>query len=125
MRQLMRTIAGEQFAVELARLAVDDKCDDVTVMDLRGRSSVTDFFLICTGTSDRQMRATAENMRMYAKKLGERPYAVSGFENATWILVDFVDVVVHIFTEQQRRYYDLELLWGDAPRINWVRSASA
>jgi len=121
----MRTIAAEQFAVELARLADDNKCEEVTVMDLRGRSSVTDFFVIGTGTSDRQMRATADDMRDYAKKLGERPFSVCGFEHATWILVDFVDVVVHVFTEQQRHYYDLELLWGDAPRVNWARSASA
>lgn len=121
----MRTIAAEQFAIELARLADGNKCDDVTAMDLRGRSSVTDFFVICSGTSDRQMRSTADAMEDYARKLGERPYSVTGYRTAHWILVDFVDVVVHIFTSEHRRYYDLELLWGDAPRLNWARSATA
>lgn len=121
----MRVIAAEQFAIELARLADDNKCDDMTVMDLRGRSTVTDFFVICSGTSDRQMRSTTDAMVDYAKKVGERPYGTSGYDTATWILVDFVDVVVHVFTSEHRRYYDLELLWGDAPRLNWVRAATA
>ncbi len=121
----MRKIAAEQFAVELARAAHDNKCEDVTVMDLRGRSSVTDFFVICTGTSDRQIRSTADELQDFARKLEEKPFNVSGYEHATWILIDFVDVVVHIFTAEQRYYYDLELLWGDAPRLNWKKSASA
>jgi len=121
----MNGIGAEQFAIELARLASDNKCDDVTVMDLRGRSSVTDFFVICSGSSDRQMRSTADVMEAHAKKLGERVYGVCGYQTAQWILVDFVDVVVHIFAAEQRQYYDLELLWGDAPRLSWARSASA
>lgn len=121
----MRAIGAEQFAIELARLVTDNKCDEVTAMDLRGISSVTDFFVICNGTSDRQMRSTSDAMEEYAKKLGERPYGVCGYATATWILVDFIDVVVHIFAAEQRRYYDLELLWGDAPRLSWARSASA
>lgn len=121
----MRAIGAEQFAIELARLADDNRCDEVTAMDLRGLSSVTDFFVICNGTSDRQMRSTSDSMAEYAKKLGERPYGISGHATATWILIDFVDVVVHIFMPEQRRYYDLELLWGDTPRLKWARSATA
>lgn len=121
----MPKMSAEQFAVEMARLADDNKCDDVTVMDLRGRSSVADFFLLCSGTSDRQMRSTSDAMWDHAKKLGSRPYGLSGYDNAAWILLDFVDVVVHIFTEETRSFYDLELLWGDAPRLNWTRSATA
>lgn len=118
-------MAAEQLAVELARLADDNKCDDVTVMDLRGRSSVTDFFIIGSGTSDRQMRSTTDVLIEHAKKLGVRPYGRAGYDHAEWILVDFVDIIVHIFTPGMRRYYDLELLWGDAPTINWARSATA
>lgn len=116
---------SEQFAIELARLADGHRCDDVTVMDLRGLSPVTDFFVICSGTSERQMRTAAEHMIDYGKKLGEPPYSRAGLDSATWILVDFVDVVVHIFTPEHRRYYDLELLWGDAPRIEWAQAESA
>jgi ribosome-associated protein len=116
---------SREFAIELARLATDDKCEEVTVMDLRGLSPVTDFFVICSGTSDRQMRTTAEHMMEYGKSRGEPPFTKAGLESASWILVDFVNVVVHIFTPEHRTYYDLELLWGDAPRIAWQRKESA
>ncbi len=107
------------FAIELARVAHDLKCEDVTCMDLRGICGVTDFSVICTGTSDRQMRATADHMVEMGRRHDERPYGVSGYETATWILLDYIDVVVHIFARPYRDYYDLELLWGDAPRLDW------
>ncbi len=94
-------------------------------MDLRGLSAVTDFTVICTGTSERQMRAVASKLTEYGKKVGEKPYGVSGLDACTWVLLDFVDVVVHIFAPAYRNYYDLELLWGDAPRVEWKRSESA
>ncbi len=118
-------MAAEQFSVELARLADDNKCEDIAIMDLRGRSSVTDFFVIASGSSDRQLRSTADLLKSHAKKLGEKPYSICGYDTASWILVDFVDVVVHLFLPVSRQYYDLELMWGDAPRISWARSASA
>ena len=116
---------GLQLAIDLARIARGDKCEDVTVMDLRGMSPVTDYFVICSGTSDRQMRTAAEHAIEYGKKIGEPPFTKSGADSATWILVDFVNVVLHVFTPEHRLYYDLELLWGDAPRVAWQRSASA
>ena len=116
---------GRQLAIELARITHDDRCEDVAVMDLRGLSPVTDFFVICSGTSDRQMRTAADHAIEYGRKIGEPPFSKSGLETATWILIDFVNVVLHIFTPEHRDYYDLELLWGDAPRIDWSRSASA
>lgn len=114
-----------QFAVELARIAHDSKAEDVVAFDLRGISPVTDFTVIGTGTSDRQMRAVAQRAIEYAEKVGERPYGFSGRESARWILIDFVDVVFHIFAKAYRSYYDLELLWGDAPRLEWVRGETA
>lgn len=111
-----------QFAIEISRLAADDRSEDVVALDLRGISPVTDFTVICTGSSDRQMRALAEHILVYAKKVGEKPYGVCGQEHATWIVIDFVDVVVHIFAKPYRDFYDLELLWGDAPSIDWARS---
>ena len=115
----------QQFAVELARILDDDKCDDVVVMDLRGISPVTDFFVIATGGSDRQMKSAAEHVIGHGKRVGSPPFSKAGLDTATWILVDFVNVVVHIFTTEHRNYYDLELLWGDAPHIDWARTASA
>lgn len=122
----MKTQAGaEQFAVEAARIAHDFKCEDVVVMDLRGLSAVTDFFVIGTGTSDRQMRAVAEKIEEYGHKVGNRVFGRGGYDVGQWLLVDFVDVVVHLFDRHRRGYYDLELLWGDAPKVEWALPASA
>ena len=109
---------GRQFAIDAARMAHDLHCADPVVMDLRGLSSVTDFFVICTGTSDRQMRAVAERVVEHGHGLGYRLFGRAGEQTAQWILLDFVDVVVHIFDAPRRAYYDLELLWGDAPKID-------
>ena len=117
--------SAHQFVIELARIAHDNKSENVVVLDLRGISQVTDYVLICTGTSERQMRAVAEQAMEYGKKVGERPYGVAGFDAASWILLDYVDVVLHVFAKTYRDYYDLELLLGDAPRIEWARSESA
>ena len=114
-----------QFAVELARIAQDTQSQDVVALDLRGISPVTDIVVVCTGTSDRQMRALVDRLVEYGKKVGQRPFGLSGYENAAWILIDYVDVVFHIFAKPYREYYDLELLWGDAPRVEWARSESA
>lgn len=116
---------ARQFAIELARIAHDNKSEDVVALDLRGISPVTDFVVICTGTSERQMRTVADRIGEYGRKVGERPYGVSGLEGGVWILLDYVDVVVHVFAGAYRSYYDLELLWGDAPRVQWARSESA
>ncbi len=110
---------GLAFARQSARIAEENRAEDVLILDLRGLSAVADFFVIATGTSDRQMRAIANQIEQEGKAVGQRPYRVSGYENGTWILVDYVDVVVHLFDPQRRTYYDLELLWGDAPRIDW------
>ena len=114
-----------QFAIQLARIAHENKAEDVVALDLRGISPVTDFTVIGTGTSDRQMRTVADQAVEYGTKLGERPYGFTGYQSATWILIDFVDVVLHVFGRPYRAYYDLELLWGDAPRLEWTRSESA
>ena len=118
-------MSAPQFAVEIARVAHDNKSEDVTVFDLRGISQVMDFAVICTGTSDRQIRAVADRATEYARKVGEQPYGFCGYENATWVVIDYVDVVLHVFARPYRAYYDLELLWGDAPRLEWARSESA
>ncbi len=117
--------SAPQFAIELARIAHDSKSEDVVALDLRGISTVTDYTVICTGTSERQIRAVADTVIEYGKKVGERPYGFCGYENAVWVVVDYVDVVFHIFSKPSREYYDLELLWGDAARLEWARSESA
>lgn len=83
-------------------------------------SSVADFFVIATGTSDRQMRAVADHLREFAKEHDYPCMGVEGYEQTQWILLDFVDVIVHVFDQQRRTFYDLELLWGDVPKVDWL-----
>jgi ribosome-associated protein len=121
----MPTDNGERFAIEAARVAHEHNADEVTVMDLRGLSPVTDFFVVCSGPSDRQRRTVCDMIREHGRTLGTKPLGVTGYQTANWILLDFVDVVIHIFAPEYREYYDLELLWGDATRLNWSPSATA
>jgi ribosome-associated protein len=101
--------------VRAAELALDRKATDVTALDLRGVSSATDFFLLATGNSDIQVRAIAEHVLDGMKEEGVRPMHVEGMDRARWILMDYVDLVVHVFHPSAREFYQLETLWGDAP----------
>ncbi|UCG17546.1 MAG: ribosome silencing factor [Phycisphaerales bacterium] len=112
-------IEARDLAIRVARLASEHRAQEVAVLDLRGLSPVTDYFVICSGTSDRQMRAVFDVLTAEGKKTGWEPFGSAGYESATWMLLDFVDVVVHIFAPDYRQYYDLEMLWGDAPRVDW------
>ncbi len=116
---------GLNFAIEAARIADDNRAEDVVVLDLRGISSIADFFVIGTGTSDRQMQAVIDQIEVFGRKVGQKPLGYNGRESDTWVLADYVDVVIHMFSREKRRYYDLELLWGDAPRVEWQRAATA
>lgn len=109
------------FAVELARLALARHCRDIVVLDLRGLSPVTDFFVIATGTSARQMASLAQEM---SETASSSPLSVGGLPQGAWVLIDFIDVVVHLFDADHRSYYDLEMLWGDAPKVRWKKPAS-
>ncbi len=108
-------------AVELARVLADDKCDDVVVLDVSGLSQMSDFLVIASGTSDRQMRSALDDATKAAAALGVNGVRHDVDDRATWVLADFVDVVVHIFEPNTRAHYDLEMLWADAPRIAWER----
>ena len=111
---------AKQFAIETARIAAESQSQDVVVLDVRGMSPVTDYFVIGSGTSDRQMRAVFDAIRAHGVTVGERPLGVAGYDTAAWMLLDYVDVVIHLFAKKYREYYDLELLWGDAPRVDWA-----
>lgn len=110
------------FAREAAQLLRDDKCEDVLVLDLRGRSQVTDFFVVASGSSQRQMRSAGQHVAEMAKR-GGTPIVKDnlGERDANWFVIDGVDVVVHLFEPETRLFYDLEMLWGDAPRVDWRR----
>jgi ribosome-associated protein len=86
-------------------------------MDIRKTSTFTDYFVICDGTSDRQVKAIADGIRERLDESGIRVGHIEGYKECLWILLDYVDVVVHVFYTQMRRFYDLERLWGDAERL--------
>jgi len=96
--------------------ALERKAHDVTVLDLRGISSATDFFVVASGTSDVQVKAIAEHVLDELRKEGERADHVEGLTGGRWVLLDYIDLVVHVFHPQARAFYQLENLWGDAPR---------
>ena len=109
------------FAIEMARTLADSKCTDVILLDVRGRSQVCDFVIIGSGTSQRQMRSAAQEVEDLGKERGQHPYRTNADEGSTWIVVDFVEIVVHLFEPDQRLYYDLELLHADGKRVDWRR----
>ena len=98
-----------------AELLLDRKALDVTLLDLRHLSTATDFFLIATGRSDTHVSAIADNLIDELKTEGTRPAGVEGLRGGRWVLVDYVDFVVHVFHPAAREFYQLERLWGDAP----------
>lgn len=97
--------------------ALDKKAHDLTVLDLRKASAFTDYFLICTGTSSRQVKTIADAIQTALAKGGIKPALVEGLGQADWVLIDYFDFVVHVFTPTTREFYALERLWGDAERI--------
>jgi len=110
------------FAIEAARLCADRKCEDVIVIDVRERSQVCDYIVVATGTSERQMRTVAHEVGELGEGLDQRAWRSSADDGGTWIVIDCVHVVVHLFEPEQRGYYDLEALWDGAPRIPWRRT---
>jgi len=108
----------KQLAFNAARIARERNCTDITIMDLTDISPATNYFVIATGTSDRQARTVADEISVEAKKQGHQRFGIAGYDKGEWILLDFVSVVVHIFSPDQREYYNLEMLWGDAERLN-------
>ena len=118
-RKTRQKDSARDLAVAAARIALGDNCEDIVVLDLRGVSPVTDYFVIATGTSDRQIRSVAEDIADHGRKIGQKLWKMAGKDTAEWLLMDFVDVVVHLFDLEHRAYYDLELIWGEAPRVEW------
>jgi len=107
-----------QLAAALAQAAADTKAMDIVVLDMRGLVDYTDAFVLCSGRSSRQVGAIADAVRAKVKAdFGVRPMAVEGKATGKWVLVDFSDVVVHIFEQSMRSFYDLDGLWADAPRL--------
>lgn len=100
-----------------ARAAADKKAFQIVGLEVRDLTSYTDSLLICSGASDRQVAAIAGEVQRQLKDTGRRPLHVEGESRADWVLLDYGDFVVHVFTEERRTYYGLDNLWGDAPKL--------
>jgi ribosome-associated protein len=110
-------LTSEQLAGVIAEYALDKKAQDVVTLDLSGLSGFTDAFVVCSGTSDRQAKAIHDAIHLGLKnEHGLLPRRVEGVAESRWILMDYLDVVVHVFTPETRDFYRLEALWGDVPR---------
>lgn len=104
--------------LETAYKAVDDKKgEDIAVLNMEGISLLADYFVICSGSSDRQVQAIAREVIEKANEMGTTVKSVEGFDSARWILIDLGDVVVHVFHRDERSYYNLERLWREAPEM--------
>lgn len=97
--------------------AANKKAENMKVLDLRELSSFTDYFMVCSGQSDRQVQAIADSIVIQLKEDGFAPISVEGYREGRWVVVDFGDVVIHIFMDALREYYDIEQLWHDAKKV--------
>lgn len=104
--------------LKLAVEAVDDKrADDIVVLNMAGISLIADYFVICHGNSEKQVQAIAHELKKRAQESGIEVKRLEGFDQARWVLIDLDDVIIHVFHRDERIYYNLEKLWGDAPRM--------
>ena len=110
--------SAEHKARRAARAALDKKAVDLTVLDVQGVSTVTDYFLVCSGRSAPHVKTIADAIREELKTDGVRPLHAEGQAESGWVLLDYGDVLMHVFLEDTRTYYALERLWGDAPSLS-------
>lgn len=113
----LETRPGEPQWLVAARAAEDKKAAAIRVLDIREVSSFTDYFVICTGSNARQIQAIADSVALTLKELGELPISREGYDKAEWILLDYGDFLVHVFSQTARDYYDLERLWKNAKEV--------
>ncbi len=115
--------ASEMQAVDLARRCAEildsKRLSDVSIFDVSRTLQISDFFVIASGTSTRQIQSACDAIEQELKKRGVTRFGIEGYSEGKWVLLDYDIVVIHLFLEEQRRYYDLELLWGDSPRVSW------
>jgi ribosome-associated protein len=111
-----RRLTGE--VAKVVKAALDKKASDVVVLDLRHTPAFTDFFILCSGQSQRQVKAIADGIEEALRAAKVRPAHVEGYDRAEWVLMDYFTFIVHVFTPQTRLFYSLERLWGDAERID-------
>ena len=107
-----------ELAVLLAKALDSKKGQSIKVLKTEGLTTLADYFVLCTGTSNTQVKAMSDACEEAAEKEGERVHHIEGHRDGTWLLMDFSSVVVHVFTDEARKFYDLERLWGDAEEVD-------
>jgi ribosome-associated protein len=116
---------SRDLAVAAARAAADKKARDIVVLDVRDLIVITDYFVIASGGSDRQVRTVADAVEEALRPHGLKPVRREGVREGQWVLLDFVDFVMHVFRDDERSYYELERLWADAPSVDWEAKAAS
>ncbi|PYT19152.1 MAG: ribosome silencing factor [Acidobacteria bacterium] len=115
----MQQQLSDPFWLTAVRAAESKQAKDICVLDLREVASFADYFVLCSGTNPRQIQAITDEIESQLKNLGEYPLSIEGYNHAEWVLADYGDYLIHIFSEKARTYYDLERLWRDAKRVAW------
>lgn len=115
-------ISSKEKALKIAKLLDDKKASDIIILELKDLTIITDYFVICSAESTTQVKSFKEHIEEQMEKEGFKLLGIEGFNYAHWVLMDYGDVILHIFLEDTRRYYDLERLWLDAPRISYEGS---
>lgn len=110
------TLTSEEIAELSSQLALTKKAEDVVILDLRGLTTITDFFVICTGNSDTQIKAITDAVIEGLEKRQIKAWHIEGYSALNWVLIDYVDTVVHVFQREIREFYGLERLWNDAKK---------
>ena len=118
-KQRRRLESARQFAIDSARLAAQTHCNNIVILDVSAVSPITDFLVIATGTSARQMRTVCEEIQEMGAAQNVHTLSKTNFESENWVLVDFVDTIVHVFNTEARLFYDLDNLWGDGKKVEW------
>jgi ribosome-associated protein len=111
-------MSERELLITAVKAADDKRAEDIMVLNMKGISLIADYFVICHGNSDKQVQAIAREIREKAEEQGYNLKRMEGFDEARWVLIDIGDVVVHVFHKEERSYYNLERLWGDAPIEN-------
>jgi ribosome-associated protein len=117
--------ASRAVAVAAARAAAGKQADRIVILDVSEVIVITDFFVLCSASTQRQIKTVIEAIQDEVRELGVRPVRREGEDGAGWWLLDYIDVVVHVFGTEEREYYDLERLWRDAPKVDWEAEPEA
>ena len=108
----VKTVSSSELAVNIAKFALDKKAENVVSLNVKNLTNITDEFVICSSDTNIQVKAIADSIR---KNTYYKPVRIEGYEHLNWVLLDYIDVIVHIFKTSERNYYNIEKLWGDAP----------